>query len=103
MLRHMAVVIENHWNFMGFIEILKYWTNHEFKKAWNSCGFSTKMLRHTNVPLQKVLYFLHDFNIFEIIKSFLLKIPLVFIAKVSHDTADGKVRVWNSQAVLLSI
>ena len=35
--------MEIHWFSIGFIEILKLWTNHKFGNALNSLGFSTNM------------------------------------------------------------
>ena len=52
MLRHADGEIENHWNSLRFIKILKSWTHLEFKYALNPLGFSTKMLRHTDGEIQ---------------------------------------------------
>jgi len=44
-------------------------------------GVSTKMLRDTDRTLQKVLFFLHMFKLFEIIKSkrFILACTFLFV------------------------
>ena len=74
-------VIRIHWFSLGFINILKSWTHLEFKNDWNSLGFSIKIENETDGIIQKWLYFLHYFKIFEVLKSFLLKFHWFLLQK----------------------